>query len=267
MDFDPAVVGPRALAALVRAEQLGPDLVETQYARGYYELFYNSDARATEKPARRAVELDPNNAQAHMLLGVTLPLLGENVEALDQMRRARELDPGSALIFANSSNVARMTGDVPAALEFARQAVAIDPNFFVGYLHLGNARRTLGDLEGALSAYTDAARLSDGQSQTYTERIRTLIELGRLEEARTLLAELTTRAQRQYFPPYDLAILSALLGERDTAFAWLDRAVDTHSVGLTGLLRNRAFASLRGDPRFDALLRRCGCVSGSEPPE
>jgi TolB-like protein/DNA-binding winged helix-turn-helix (wHTH) protein/Flp pilus assembly protein TadD len=267
VDSDPAFVGPRALEALVKAERLGPDLVETQYARGYYELFYHSDARATEKAARRAIALDPNSAQAHMLLGVTLPLLNENVEALDEMRRARELDPGSALIFANSSNIARMTGDAPAALEFAKQAVAIDENFFVGYLHLGNALSKLGDLEGALSAYTAAARLSDGQSQTYTGRIRTLISLGRLEEARTLLAEFTARADGRYVPPYDLAILSALLGEPDSALAWLEKAVETHSVGLTNLPRNSAFASLRGDPRFDAVLERCGCRSGADPPE
>jgi tetratricopeptide (TPR) repeat protein len=160
-----------------------------------------------------------------------------------------------------------MTGDYPAALELATQAVAIDPNFFVGYLHLGNARRMLGDLEGALRAYTDAARLSDGQSQTYTGRIQTLIQLGRLQEARTLLEELTARADRQYVPPVTLAIVNALLGERDSAFEWLDKAVETHSVGLTTLPTNRAFESLHEDPRFAALLRRCRCTSGADPRE
>jgi TolB-like protein/DNA-binding winged helix-turn-helix (wHTH) protein/tetratricopeptide (TPR) repeat protein len=266
VDADPAVVGRRALDALLKAERLGPDLVETQYARGYYELFYHSDARAAEKAARRAIELDPNNAQAHMLLGVTLPLLGENAEALDMMRRSRELEPGSALIFANSSNIARQTGDGPMALELAKQAVAIDPNFFVGHLHLGNARRYLGDLEGALHAYEDAARLSNGQSQTYSARISTLYRLGRLDAARALLAELTARAERQYVPPFALGVANALLGDRDAAFEWLNKAVDTHDVGLTGLPTNPALLSLHGDPQFDALLKRCGCLSGSEPP-
>jgi TolB-like protein/DNA-binding winged helix-turn-helix (wHTH) protein/Flp pilus assembly protein TadD len=267
VDSDPAVAGRLALDALVRAEQLGPDLAETHYARGYYELFYNSDARAAEKAARQAIELDPNNAQAHMLLGVTLPLLGQNVEALEMMRRARELDPTFPLMFANSANVALQIGDAPAALEFAKQAVAIGPDFFVGYLHLGNARRSLGDLEGALSAYADAARLSDGHSLTYSAMISTLYELGRLEDARTLLAELTARAQRQYVPPFTLATVNALLGERDSAFEWLNRAVDTHGVGLTGLATNPALVSLHDDPRFEALLQRCRCRSGADPPE
>jgi len=265
-DSDPTVVGPLALDALRKAEQLGPDLVETRYARGYYELFYNHNARRTAIAARQAIELDRNNAQAHMLLGVTLPLLGENAEGLEMMRRARELDPTFALIFANSANIALQTGDAQEAVEFATQAIAINPEFWVGYLHLGNARRALGDFEGALSALSAAARWSDGHSLTYSNRVKVLLQLGRVEEARVLLDELTARAQRQYVPAYTLGVINALLGERDAAIEWLSRAVDTQGIGLTDIATDPALQSLRDDPRFDALLERCGCLPGAEPP-
>ncbi len=109
-DTAPAVMKPVAIEALRRAEQLGADLAETQYAIGYYSLFADLDSRAAQDAARAAIKLDPNNSQAHMLLGVSL-MSDEPVEALEMMRRARELDPTFALAFANSANVALAAGD------------------------------------------------------------------------------------------------------------------------------------------------------------
>jgi TolB-like protein/DNA-binding winged helix-turn-helix (wHTH) protein/Flp pilus assembly protein TadD len=263
-DTDPAAVEPLALDALRRAQQLGPDLAETQYARGYYSLFREGDARAAEKAARLAIELDPNNAQAHMLLGVTLPHFGEYVEAREMMRRARELDPMFALIFANSANIALQAGDPTGALEFGKQAIAVNPEFWVGHFHLGNARRALGDLEGAVQAYADAARLSDGHSLTYTARVSILVGLGRMADAEALLTEMTARAALQYVPPLALAVANAQLGETDTAFAWLDRAVAVRNVGLGSLATDPRLRSLHDDPRFEDLLRRCGCVAEAD---
>jgi TolB-like protein/DNA-binding winged helix-turn-helix (wHTH) protein/Flp pilus assembly protein TadD len=264
-DANPAVVGPRALDALAKAERLGPDLAETHYARGYYEAFHDADVRAAVKEMRRAVELDPNSAQAYLGLGAFLPGQGQNAEALEMLRRARELDPTFPLIFANSALVALQTGDAQKALEFATQAVAMNADFWVGYLHLGNARRALGDLDGALTAFTDAARLSDNRSQTYGGRVQVLLELGRGDDARALVDELTARAEHEYVPAYRLAVVNALLGEREKAFDWLNRAIETHSIDLQVMPRDAALRPLRGDPRFDALLRRCPCVPHDKP--
>lgn len=263
-DMPPAVMKPVALEALRRAQQLGPDLVETQYAIGYYGLFADLDSRAAQEAARAAIKLDPNNSQAHMLLGVSL--MGERrVEALEMMRRARELDPTFALAFANSANVALASGDTEGGLEFATQTIAINPEFWLGHYYLAAARRALGDTNGALQAYADATRLSDGHSLTYSARATLLAENGRMEEVRALLADMEAQAARKYVPSYTFAVIHALLGDTDAAFESLDRAVETRDLGLPGLATDSRLRRLHDDPRFDVLLRRCACTSDGVP--
>lgn len=258
-DTAPTVMKPAALEALRRAERLGPDLAETQYAIGYYSLFADLDSRAAQEAARAAIKLDPNNAQAHMLLGVSL-MSDQRVEALEMMRRARELDPTFALAFANSANVALAAGDLEGGLEFATQTIAINPEFWLGHYYLGAARNGLGDTEGALQAYADAARLSDGHSLTYSARASLLAQHGRMEDVRALLADMTAQAAHQYVPSYTFAVIHALLGDTDAAFASLDRAVETRDLGLLRLPTDLRLRRLHDDPRFGLLLRRCGCA-------
>jgi len=261
-DVAPMTAVPIARHALDEALRLGPDLAETQYAQGYYSLFHELDRPAAEKAARAAIKLDPNNAQAHVLLGVSL-MRTDAVEGREMMRRARELEPMFALAFANSANVALNTGDLQGALELSRQTIAVDPEFWLGHYYLGYTQLALGDLNAALQASSDAARFSDGHSLTYPARVNVLLRLGRRDEARALLEEAEERAARQYMPPYSLGVLQALVGDKDVAFARLDRAIEVHDVNLLGLEGDPNLQSLRDDPRFKELVRRCGCSFNS----
>jgi DNA-binding winged helix-turn-helix (wHTH) protein/TolB-like protein/tetratricopeptide (TPR) repeat protein len=263
-DSAPNVMKPRALEALRRAQELGPDLVETQYAIGYYSLFADLDSRAAQEAARAAIKLDPNNSQAHLLLGVSL-MTDEPVEALEMLRRARELDPMFALAFANSANVALAAGDPVGALEFATQTIAMAPEFWLGHYYLGSARNALGDTEGALQAYADAARLSEGHSLTYAARADLLSQQGRTADVRALLADMTAQAAEHYVPAYTFAVVQTLLGDIDAAFVSLERAIEMRDLGLPGLPRDPRLRRLHDDPRFDALLRRCGCAPTGAP--
>lgn len=263
VDADPAVAVPSARAALQRALQLSPDRVETQYARGYVALFCDFDYRAAAEAARAAIRLDPDNSQAHMLLGVTQAFLGQPTEAREMMRRARELDPLFALAYANSALVALTAGEPRAALDFATQSTAIAPELWVGHYYVGAARDRLGDWNGALEAYLAAARYSDGHSLTYRARVELLLRAGRTADALELLAEMEERSRRRYFPPYAIAAAHARLNERNAALQWLARAIERRDVSLAGLSRDPAFDGLREDPRFQDLLRRCGCPQRS----
>jgi tetratricopeptide (TPR) repeat protein len=265
-DGDPAIVVPLAEKALKEAERLGPNLVETRYARGYYHLFHQRDYEAAEKAARSAIEMDPNNSQAHMLLGVLLAFTrSQSLEAIEMMRRARELDPMFSVAFANSANVAIRTGDLQSGLEFGRQTVAMDPDFWLGHFYLGRALAGLNRLDEALAEFNEAAKFSDGHSLTYAARADTLMRLGRLDEARAVLADFEARSTRQYVPPYTMAMMNARIGDADAAFQWLDKAIAARDPTLADLGDDPRAQALKKDPRFADVLRRCGCGADSNP--
>ncbi|HNP36475.1 MAG TPA: winged helix-turn-helix domain-containing protein [Woeseiaceae bacterium] len=250
-----------SLHALQQALEYGPNLAETQLALGSYYFFLDRNFAAAEEAARRAVQLDPNSAMSYMFLGIVLSTRDNFIEARAMLRRARELDPLFPLMFANSANVSLMAGDTQSALEFATQAIAIDPEFWVGYQHLGNALRETGQLDAALQAYTEAEKLSGGNAQdSIASRAYTLAKLGREDETREILAALVSRSANQYVPPYSFAVIHASLGESDTAFEWLELALQERSGCLARFTSDSRLKSLQSDPRFEPLARRDACM-------
>lgn len=258
-DAEPSVVVPEARTALERAVQFGPDLAETQYALAVFRLFIDWDFVGASEAAQLAVDLDPNNAIAHMILGVSLQPQDRIVEATAELQRARELDPFFSLIYANAANVALSSRDPQAALELSRQAVANNPGFWVGYFHLGRTYRALGENTVALQAFSDADRLSGGNSKALSSKALLLLTLDRESEARDVLDEMLAQSERRYFPPYALALVYAALGDKELAFDYVERAIAAHDVHLISLPADPRLAILRDDPRFPGLLRRCGC--------
>ena len=174
------------------------------------------------------------------------------------MRRARELDPLDPTMLALSSQVAFQGRQLGAAVEHARRAILMDPGFWVGHMQLGQAYAQQGDTDLALEALADAARLSGRNSKAESLRGYILARAGRTGQARTILGALEGDARDRYVPPYALALIHAGLGERDEAFAWLERAYAAHDVHLIYLGVDAKWDELRDDPRFREILGRCG---------
>ena len=216
-DASPAVAIPIARHALEQAQRYGADLAETWVAQAAFLAFIESKYEPAEQAARRAVELDPNNAMAQMTLAMSLNAQSRHAEARAAMRRARELDPLFPLIFANSAALEREAGNTDAAFELATQAIAMDPEFWVGYFHLGYILLESGDLTGALRAFESSYRYSGGNSMSAANRVFALACLGRDEEARSLRDEFLERSVERYVPPYALARMEEALGSPDSA--------------------------------------------------
>jgi Flp pilus assembly protein TadD len=172
--------------------------------------------------------------------------------------RARELDPLHPMIHALSSQVAVQAGDYPAALEHARQAIKLDPEFWIGHVMKGQALIHLGQTDSAIEALTMAARFSNNNSKAMSMRGYLLATTGRQSEARELLGALEAASHTRYVPPYALALVTAGLGDKDATFDWLERAYHARDVHLIFLTVDPKWNSLRADPRFQALLSKCG---------
>jgi TolB-like protein/Flp pilus assembly protein TadD len=257
-DTQPLDVWPRAREAAAQAIRAEPNLSEAQHALGQVCWVLEWDSPSAETAFRRAVALDASNARAHSMLGSVLSQSGRHDEASTFMRRARELEPLSPFHHAMSSQVAFQARDYAAAVERATQAIVIDPEFWVGYMMRGQVHEQLGKNDLAFEALAIAGRLSGGNSKPISLRGYLLARLGKLDDAREVLGVLQEVSQSRYVPPYAMALVHAGLGERETVFEWLDRAYLVRDVHLAFLTVDPKWDAYRADPRFGALLERCG---------
>lgn len=248
----------RARDAATRAVQAEPELAEAQTSRGNVNFMLEWDWTAAEAAFKRAIALDPGYALAHRNLGHVLSQTGRHSEARAALQRAREVDPLYAMNHAISSQVAFQARDYPAALEHARQTIIVDPDFWIGYMQLGQVYEQLGEADLALEALANAARLSRGNSKPIAFRGHVLAKLRRMDEARDVLRTLEAVSRERYVPPYVIALVHAGLGEREAVFQWLNRAYDSRDVHLIFLPVDPKWDPYRADPRFEALLARCG---------
>jgi len=257
-DARPLDVWPRARDAALEAIRANPHLAEAQFVAGYVNWIFDWDWKAAETSFRRAISLDPSNAVAHLELGHALSQTSRYSDAESETRHARELDPLAALSHALSSQVAFQARDYSVAVEHARRAILVDSEFWIGYMQLGQAYEQMGMTELALEALTDAARLSGSNSKPVSLRGYLLARAGRANEAREILRRLETLSRERYVPPYATAIVHAGLGERDEVFDWLEKAYAARDVHLIFLTVDPKWDPYRADPRFEALLARCG---------
>jgi tetratricopeptide (TPR) repeat protein len=162
------------------------------------------------------------------------------------------------MTYALSSQVAFQARDYAVALDHASQAIALDQEFWVGHMARGQALEQSGQSALALEALAVAARLSVGNSKSLALSGYILARAGRRDEARDVLTTLEALSHKRYVPPYAMALVHAGLDERDAVFTWLDRALDAHDVHLVYLPVDPKWDPYRADPRFDALVTRCG---------
>ena len=252
----PDEVFPKAKAAVARALELDGQLAEAHAALAYIRTYYDWDWRDAGKEFELALARDPNNASLRHRYSRYLSSVGRTDEALVQMQRARELDPLSLIIQANVGVIHYFGRQFEETLRHLQRLAVAEPDFPVAHWGIGLAREQMGDMDGALASFQKAAELTERGTNVLASLGRAYAVSGKPDEARKILQELTARAKQRYVPSYQIALVYAGLGDKDKAFESLEKAFEERSTLLTYLKMDPRFDSLRGDPRFKAMLRR-----------
>ncbi|MDP9198972.1 MAG: tetratricopeptide repeat protein, partial [Pseudomonadota bacterium] len=252
----PDEVFPKAKAAVARALELDGQLAEAHAALAYIRTYYDWDWRDAGKEFELALARDPNNASLRHRYSRYLSSLGRTDEALVHMQRARELDPLSLIIQANVGVIHYFGRQFDETLRHLQQLAAAEPEFPVAHWGMGLAREQMGDMDGALASFQKAAELTERGTNVLASLGRFYAVSGKPDEARKILKELAARAKQRYVPSYQVALVHAGLGDKKKAFESLEKAFEERSTLLTYLKMDPRFDSLRGDPRFQAMLRR-----------
>jgi Tfp pilus assembly protein PilF len=247
----------KARAAAERALDLDSSLAEPHATLAFVAMYYDWDWRTARQEFERALARNPSYATAHEWLGLFETAMGDFAEAIKHERRAQQLDPLSVPIAGTAGWVLYYSGRVDDAARELQIALRQSNAFPLGHFYLGRVFEARGQLDSALVHYEATGALK--------EWVPTIAARGYLfgrqqneKKARAELARMDSLAHLQYVSAYAVALVHAALAQRDSAFAWLDRAVAERTHWLVWLNRDPRWAALRSDPRFAELVQRVG---------
>ena len=251
----PAETLPKANAAALKAIEIDPDSAEAHASLGL-ALHHRLDWPGAEAGFKRALQLDRHYANAHHWYGDYLSIKGRHDEALVEAKQALELDPLNLMIGTWVGLRYYLARKYDRAIEQGRNTVELDPNFAAAHLLLGESYVQMGLEKQALAELETAASLS-GSSPLYLAQVGVAhASAGRKTEALRIIDQLRRVSRERYVSPYGLAQIYAALNDREQTFTWLQTAYDDHAVWISYLAVDPVFDRFRSDPRFRNLLRR-----------
>lgn len=242
-----------ARTAAQRAVALDDRLPEAHTALALVVQNYDFDWQASEKEFKRAIEINANYATAHQWYAEHLMWQGRFEEALRESERARQLDPLSLIIASDNGVILLYSRQYDRAIAQFHSVLDMDPKFsraqmiWHAYVEKGMFAEALAALEAVPP--TNAPWY-------WTELATVYGRAGRRVDAQRVLGNLLDLRRQQPVDPMQIATAYACMGNKSRALSFLEQAYAQHSSGLTTLKVDPLFDPLRGDPRFQDLLRR-----------
>ena len=255
----PQETRPKQIAAARKALELNPDLAEGHVllADVYQREWQWSDAEAEYKWALR---LRPNDAAAHLGFARWLLAKGRTEEAMEWSKRARELDP-LAVTGTDLAWILFSARRYDEAIRELHSTLAVRPDDALALWYLGFSLIGNGNPQHAIPPLERAVSISDRSPGAIGVLARAYGHAGRRSEALRLINELNRRRQKEYVPTAPFVQAYVGLGDYDQAFAWFERAYQEKSNILQWIKVEPFPDAVCNDPRFQDLLRRVGLAS------
>jgi tetratricopeptide (TPR) repeat protein len=244
---------PRAEAATRKALEFDPTLAEAHASLAFVRHHFDWDWAGAEAEYKRAIELAPGYALAHLRYAELLSNAGRHDEALREIFRARDLDPLSTTIEGNVGRILVYARRYDEAIGMLQKTVVLHPERAYLHVHLGMAYEAKRMFPQAIAEFKAAEQLLGGESVGLAQ---CYAAAGQPLEARRILAHVEKPAVVQ--PWFFIGGVYAALGEKDRAFFWLDKAYQNRDFFMTYLNVYPGLDPLRSDPRFADLARRVG---------
>jgi tetratricopeptide (TPR) repeat protein len=257
----PAEDHPKAMALARRALELDPTLSEPHAVLGGQMMALDWDFAGGVAEFKKAVALDPNDAQVHYRYAVNISIVGgmEPV-ALAEINRAHELDPLRRDISVWVGSVYTYARRFDEAIVACKKVANDNPSFADAHDCLASAYWGKKMYPQVIEEYKIEDQLShDDFASALVQGFGSGGWPGALRKCtETLLAKRKSQPSSSYGTAYQIAQCYADLGDKDQAFQWLDTALQEHDENLTGLQTDFVFDPIRSDPRFAELVRIVG---------
>jgi len=254
---------PKARDSALRAIELDPGLASGHSTLGFVKAHYEFDWPGAEREYLRALALNPNDAYARFFYSNSyLSPLGRHAQAIEEMRKAVAIDPFSAPVQGFLGRTYIWARQYDQALEQFQKVAEMFPGFAIDHERLAQLFAFMGRFDQAIAEDT-RARLLSGENEKSA-----LAKEAKLRHAWTTqgapgywkalveLSQMPENPPEAYNSPFGTAILYAQLGDKAQALNALEQAYEQRSLAMTEINIEPAFDSIRGEPRFKALLQR-----------
>jgi tetratricopeptide (TPR) repeat protein len=223
----------------------------------FVKASYGRDPVGAEQSYRRAIELGPNSSVAHLRYATFLLRMLRLDEAIRNMRRAQELDPLSPNVNLLLGSYYGYAGQYEEAIKYSRIALELEPGLIEARFNLAEVYGLHGMCEEAIAEF---GKLVGKEKSDYYGKMGlayVYAELGRKAEARQLLSEVEGQFKAGKAPsdtPFQLSMAYVAMGQKEDAFAWLEKALGARVATRFELRYNRKLNPLKSDPRFEQML-------------
>lgn len=253
-----ADVFPRAIAAAKKAVALDDSLAEAHRSLAFAEMYGDWNFAGAEAEFRRAIALDPRDPQARRWYANAIALGGRFPEALAQMDKAQELDPSSHATLADKGWMLFNARHAQDGIDLLKEVERSAPEFRSPHYYLMQADLDLRDYPSFLSEGQMAAQLAG--DAPLAEIVASARHAYQQAGSRGLLQALYVKQKSYYAEGQLRAVLLAktclLTGRRQEALDFMEDAYRHHDFEVLTLLSDPDLLSLKGDPRYQALVRK-----------
>ena len=254
---------PLAKAAAQKALELDPNLAEAHASLGFALMYYDWNFEAAEKEYRRAIELNPSYAPAHTWYAYLLMAMERpESEAERELTEAGRLDPLSVSINTDQAYMLYYYGKTDQALKRVQMALEMNPKFSLGHFWLGRIYTSQGKYAEAQAELEKAGALTTSWTPAMAAQGFLYALEGKRPKAEGVLGGFANLAKDgKYASSYAIGVVYAGLKDTEATFRALDAAYKERSHWLVWLKRDPRWDSVRSDPRFRELVRKVGLPS------
>ena len=255
----PVRFAEKAKQTALKALSLDPQSAEAVTSLGLFHITFDWDWRAADTAFVEAIRIAPRSAQVRLYHAFYLLAVGNSVAALEEAKLAEEFEPFLQIATARVGQFYYFNHRYDDAIRQLHKALEFDSTYRLAQFMISYAFSQVGQHD---SAVVWAVKSVHGPQQIYDRNSSVLgtayAFAGRRSDALAEIQVLHERSKQHYIVPLSFAFIYAALGERDSAFAWLERSYADRVWGLTYARAEPVFDALHSDPRWAELLRKIG---------
>jgi DNA-binding winged helix-turn-helix (wHTH) protein/TolB-like protein/tetratricopeptide (TPR) repeat protein len=251
-------VCPKARELAERALAIDGSLAEAHIVLGWVALLYSWDWVTAERELQKAIELSPNDSEAHRAYAHLLSNSGRHEEAVREGRLARELAPLTLITAALESQFLKYAGRDTEALERATRTLELDPDFWVTHNIIGRIYLNQNRLPEAVAEFRRAVDLSGGSPEPLGQLGYAYAVSNDIEKAREVIDRLENLSKERFVPAYSFALVYNGLGETEASLDELWRSFSRREVQLVFITVDPRWDKFRNEKRFVDLVTEMG---------